>query len=455
MKDLMQAAIAETIPELLVEARQEVQTELEQAAMSEASVMMQGMVERGQMDPAEVEMQLQSETTETAPAPSVAEEPQEEGAMAVDVPPAEEDMESTPSDFNPERWTQGTVAPQMSIKKQCELAQQGVYLVVATPITPDIFVTSLADPPLTIQEQCDIRKRGEQVLFSLTADSYDISRMEVDPSLFPKCAQRRERSGPTGGETSATVTNVAVEDDMGIEQQETITSILGTLSEDSSAKESLMGSPRAQIPGRKRHLTSSTRSQRSSLTHEDEASEDITSERPKKQRTGKNLAMMKQQAAQASGRMAAEFNTPHGSRDTAPTFATSQYGADRGSTQVWGGKGLGKGGKHHKKGKPKKKVATIQEGWEDPEVLQTLSNKPPAGALPRSDKQCKKKYGGAKMIHTLKKGKGSVKVAIKAPKNPAVKAAQQAATKAQKAKQQVKKHGPKKQSRWKQEVKKY
>ena len=26
--------------------------------------------------------------------------------------------------------------------------------------TPDIFVTSLADPPLTLQEQKDIRKRG-------------------------------------------------------------------------------------------------------------------------------------------------------------------------------------------------------------------------------------------------------------------------------------------------------
>ena len=324
MEDLVQSAIAETIPELLVEARQEVQAELEQAVMSEASVVIQGMVERGQLDPAEVEMQLQSRPMETTTAPSVAEEPQtlpQEGAVTVENPPAEEDTESTPS----ERWTQGTVAPQVSIKKQRELAQQGVFLVVATPITPDIFVTSLADPPLTIQKQRDIRKRGGQVLFSLTEDSYDILRMEVDPSLFPKCAQRRERSRPTGGEMSATVTNVAVEEDVGIEPQETITSILGTLSEDSSAKDSLMGSPRAQIPGRKRCLTSSTRSQRSSLTCEDETSEDITPERPKKQRSGKNLAMMKQQTAQASGRMAAEFDTPHGSGDAVPTFEISIY----------------------------------------------------------------------------------------------------------------------------------
>ena len=154
------------------------------------------------------------------------------------------------------------------------MAQQGVFLVVTTPIAPNIFVTSLADPPLTIQEQRDIRKRGGQVLFSLTEDSYDISRMEVDPALFPK---RHDREGARAArsEASATVTNVAVEEVMEIEAeedidpQETISGILGTLSEDSSAKESLIGSPRAQIPGRKRRLPSSIRSQRSSLTRED------------------------------------------------------------------------------------------------------------------------------------------------------------------------------------------
>ena len=38
MEDLVQSAIAETIPELLAEARQEVRTELEHAAVTEASV---------------------------------------------------------------------------------------------------------------------------------------------------------------------------------------------------------------------------------------------------------------------------------------------------------------------------------------------------------------------------------------------------------------------------------
>ena len=452
MEDLVQSAIAETIPELLAEARQEVQTELERAAVSEASVIMQEMVQEGQMAPTQVEAQLHPRT-EAVSVPSAAEETQglpEGGTATAEDLPAGEDTESTPSDFDPERWTQGTVAPQLSIKKQRELAQQGVFLVVATPITPNIFVTSLADPPLTIPEQRDIRKRGGQVLFSLTEDSYDISRMEVDPALFPKCRDK-EGARAARSEASATMTNIMeIEAEENIDPQETISGILGTLSEDSSAKESLMGSPRAQIPGRKRRLPSSIRSQRSSLTREDEASEEVTPERPKRQKTGKNLSMMKQQAAQASGRAAADFDTP-----SAPTFATSQYGAERGSTRVWGGKGMGKRGRHRKKTQPKKKTPTIQEGWEDPKVLRTLSNKPPAGALPRSDAQCKAKYGGAKMIHTSKKGRGTLKIAMKVPKNSAVKAAQQAAMKAQKAKQAVKKHGAKKQTRWRQEIKKY
>ena len=63
----MHSAIAETIPELLVEARQEVQAEMEQAAMTEASAAMQQLVEQGQIDPTEAEMQLQSKATkETA-----------------------------------------------------------------------------------------------------------------------------------------------------------------------------------------------------------------------------------------------------------------------------------------------------------------------------------------------------------------------------------------------------
>ena len=79
MEDLVHSAIAETIPELLVEARQEVQVEMEQAAMMAASAAMQQLVEQGQIDPTKAEMQLQSRATEETAEliPSKAREPQE------------------------------------------------------------------------------------------------------------------------------------------------------------------------------------------------------------------------------------------------------------------------------------------------------------------------------------------------------------------------------------------
>ena len=134
--------------------------------------------------------------------------------------------------------------------------------------------------------------------------------MEINPSLFPV---RRSSESP-GTEPSAPRTNVAVAHSADIEalEQETISEILGEISEESSAKESSMGSPCARIP-KKRKLTSSTRSQRSSLTREDEATtlEGPMPERPKHAKvTGKNLALIKYQAAEATGRLILEFEGP-------------------------------------------------------------------------------------------------------------------------------------------------
>ena len=413
-------------------------------------------------------MQLQSTTTqETAtsapsgvqepPAPSKIQEPPE-STEAREATPGGEDTESTPSDFDPEHWTQGRVASPKTIKEQKELAGKGVYLVVATPIgvgTPDIFITSLADPLLSLQEQKDIRKRGGQILYSLTEDSYDISRMAVDPSLFPP---RRSSESPGAGPSgTAPRTNVAVTHSANIEglegrEQETISEILGEISEESSAKESSMGSHHAQIP-KKWKLTSSTWTQRSSLTREDEAtaSEGPTPERPKCAKvTGKNLALIKHQAAEATGRPISEFEGPEEepSQSTA-TFASSLYGMERGSTRVWGGKGHGKGGKRRKKAEPKKKTL---EGWEDPQVQRALEGCPPQGVLLRADEACRQKYGKAKMINTTKK---KAPVAVKTPWNPAVRSAMHAAEKANAAKGDVKKHGAKKQMNWMKEIHRY
>ena len=246
-------------------------------------------------------------------------------------------------DFDPERWKQGRVASPKTIKEQRELVRKGVYLVVATPIgigTPDIFVTSLADPLLSLQEQKDIRKRGGQILYSLMEDSYDISHMAVDSSLFPP---RRSSESPGAGPSgTAPRTNVAVTHSADIEgpeglEQETISEILEEISEESSAKESSMGFPHAQIP-KKHKLTSSTLTQRSSLTREDKAtaSEGPTPERPKRAKvTGKNLALIKHQAAEATEKPISEFEGPEEEpSQSTTTFASSLYGMEGGSVRV-------------------------------------------------------------------------------------------------------------------------
>ena len=207
--------------------------------------------------------------------------------------------------------------------------------------------------------------------------------MEIDPSLFPV---RRSSESP-GTEPSAPRTNVAVAHSVDIEapEKETISEILGEISEESSAKESSMGSPHAWIP-KKWKLTASTCSQRSSLTREDEAtaSEGPTPERPKRAKvTGKNLALIKHQAAEATGRPILEFEGPEEeSSQPAATFASSLYGMETGSTRVWGGRGRRKSGKRRKKADPKKKTL---EGWEDPQVQRALESRPPQGALLRAD----------------------------------------------------------------------
>ena len=213
-----------------------------------------------------------------------------------------------------------------------------------------------------------------------------------------------------------------------------------------------MGSPHARIP-KKWKLTSSTCSQRSNLTREDEAtaSEGPTPERPKCAKvTGKNLALIKHQAVEATGRPISEFEGPEEeSSQLTATFASSLYGMERGSTRVWGGRGHGKSGKRRKKADPEKKTL---EGWEDPQVQRALEGRPPQGALLRADEACHEKYGKAKMIHITKK---KAPVAEKTSMNPAVRNAMNAADRANAAKGNVKNQGARKHTKWMKEVCRY
>ena len=154
---------------------------------------------------------------------------------------AEESTEGEDDEFDRERWIQGTVAPELSKEAQRKLAMKGVFLVVATRISDenDVFVTSIADPPLSIQKQRDIRRQGGQVLISLTEDSYDVYQMEVDPALVPKSKTPQKMKKRTYKERVRSATSSG----FGVASESSLRDLLGEVSEDSSAKESALGSP--------------------------------------------------------------------------------------------------------------------------------------------------------------------------------------------------------------------
>ena len=72
--------------------------------------------------------------------------------------------ESSESDLD--RFIQGEVAPPLTKKEQKELAKKGVFLVVATNVVGDIFLTQLAEKYYSKEEQRDIHKCGGQILIS-------------------------------------------------------------------------------------------------------------------------------------------------------------------------------------------------------------------------------------------------------------------------------------------------
>ena len=346
-------------------------------------------------------------------------------------------------------WIQDTVAPELSKEDQRLLAMKGVFLVIATRIsdTQDVFVTSIVDPPISIEEQRKIRRQGGQVLISLTEDSYEVYQMEVDPALIPKSKvikpKKRSYEERVRAESSS---------GFGVARESTITELLGELSEDSSAKESCFGSPKSTVPKKKRKKATQ-RERESSLVREEEESEGQTPERPKTKPTGKNLSLMKQQAAAASGKSTEEFGSPGVTTDKGTAYrpgaySSSLYGQEHGSTRVWGGKGRGKGGRRKPKA-PKKKTLKEQklESWQDPQVVRALDNRPPPGAIvtERNDEACRRKYGKAKMINTTKKKAAATG---EVPKNKTVQNALDAKARANTARKEVARHGPRGKLKW-------
>ena len=501
MKDIVQLALQETIPEIVKEVYSECQEEI---AIQQAGAIMAGIAEAANVEgvaltenvraeihhtvAAAIDIQerqgvVQSvpgdpETTEGAQPPeTVPEEQVAEGvlpdldtedagtieqapqlgpAATVGEQPIEVIEEDPPDDeFDREQWVQGTVAPELSKEKQRLLAKKGVFLVIATRISDDqdIFVTSIVDPPITIEQQRKIRRQGGQVLISQTEDSYEVYQMPIDPALIPKTkvvkAKKRSYEERMRAESSS---------GFGVAREGTIKELLGELSEDSSAKESCFESPKSTVPKKKRKKAAQ-REKESSLVREGEESEGQTPERPTTTPTGKNLSLMKQQAAAATGKSTEEFGSPGAttSKDTIHRpggYSSSLYGLQHGSTRIWGGKGRGKGGKRKPKD-PKKTTQKGQklEGWQDPEVVRALQNQPPPGAIiaERNDEACRRKYGKAKMINTTKK---KAVAAEGAPRNKAIQNALDARAKAKTAQKEVASHGPKDKLRWMKEMRK-
>ena len=514
MEDIVQKAIEETIPEIIQEAQREC---IEEAAIQQAGAILVGIAEAASEegivlsqdvqaeihhtataavniqekqqvmgaeppDPVAEEGEQPPETEQTGPVDRSAIPTREEGtsedvvreglapqsplsqepiqvsqigpAATTESPPIEVIVETGPEEddeFDRGRWVQGTVAPELSKEMQRKLAMKGVFLVVVTRISDenDIFITSIADPPLPIQKQRDIRRQGGQILISLTEDSYDIYQMEVDPTLIPKSKTLSKAKKRTYQERVQSATSSG----FGVASESALRDLLGEVSEDSSAKESAFDSPKAVAPKQRRKTV--TQRKRSNETEEEETSEGQTPERPIQKPSGKNLSLMKQQAAEATGRATEEFGSPEVTRKEGTAhrpsgYSSSLYGLERGSTRVFGGKGKGKGGRRKPK-KPKKKVL---EGWEDPQVTRALENRPPPGAImtERNDDACRRKFPGANMINSTKKKTSKT---TKLPRNPTVQKAIQAGKSAKVAKKQIAHHGSRDKLKWLREIRKH
>ena len=99
----------------------------------------------------------------------------------------------------------------------------------------------------------------------------------------------------------------------------------------------------------------------------------------------------------------------------------------------------------------KKKSGSEIEGWQDPNVVQALKNKPPSGSQKQCvEDACQAKYGKSKMINTSRRG-GKTVVTPKV-KNPALQSNVQATTKTKEAHEKVNKHGPYRPSAWLKDV---
>ena len=119
-------------------------------------------------------------------------------------------------------FIQGTIAPKLTVVEQEKLRKQGVYLVVATKVADNLFITQLMHESLTVKQQAEIRRAEGEVLITHNPDDYEAAHLNLDTQWLEEQIKLRkeqpenlpsralEEAQESMGERHPTETNVAV-----------------------------------------------------------------------------------------------------------------------------------------------------------------------------------------------------------------------------------------------------
>ena len=125
----------------------------------------------------------------------------EEGGLmeiSFQVEPILEGGEATVEHSEEERlkdhFIQGTIAPKLTTVEQRKLRRQGIYLVMATKVADNLFVTQLMHDNLTLKQQGEICQKEGEILITHNPDDYEAAHMNLDPEwLKEQIRLRNER----------------------------------------------------------------------------------------------------------------------------------------------------------------------------------------------------------------------------------------------------------------------
>ena len=188
MEDILQEAIVQTIPEVIAEVTHEVREEQERLALQHAQVLVEGAMPKwdearslvaslgssaGAPPPfqlSEVPQTSEAEETIVTGSSGASSTAATEGGggekggsmeVSVQVEPTPGEGETAAEDSEEERlkdrFIQGTISPKLTVVEQEKLRKQGVYLVIATKVADNLFITQLMHENLTVKQQAEIR----------------------------------------------------------------------------------------------------------------------------------------------------------------------------------------------------------------------------------------------------------------------------------------------------------